>query len=151
MLRELDHLWRDGRLQELEGDLDRFIRDHLSEIRRTVQEGREGGVEVARRRYMSGEITNGELVDYCVRSFLRRRGSCNPRRDIEEQTVEITRRIRREHEETRVDVPPARREEIVRRWARIDAPKWRERRLYQMLYLWEKRAEEYVRLISPRE
>jgi len=85
VLKSLEELWSQGQLRDLETDLDRFIRDNLHEIRRVMAEGRGSGTEIARRRYMRGEISNDQLVDYCVRAVLRKRGTCNPRRDIQDQ------------------------------------------------------------------
>ncbi|HXG61055.1 MAG TPA: hypothetical protein VNO22_06775 [Planctomycetota bacterium] len=148
VLESLEELWNKGKLKELEGDLDRFIRDNLPEIRKVVREGRAAGLEVARRRYMRGELTDRELIDFCVRSTLRRRGSCNPRRDIEEQRHEIEKEVWYEGERCRGPVPPERREEIARRWATSYAGQWREWRLYQLLFVWEKKRDHYVRLIA---
>src|SRR5579859_7326544 len=89
VLKSLEELWTQGQLRDLETDLDRFIRDNLLEIRGVMAEGRGSGTEIARRRNMRGEIPNDQLVDFCVRAVLRKRGTCNPRRDIQEQCFEI--------------------------------------------------------------
>jgi len=149
-LQSLEDLWTRGKLQDLERDLDRFIRENLPEIRRAVQEGQAGGQDVARRRYSKGEINDSQLVDFCVRATLRKRGSCNPRRDIEEQRGEIEKEVWYEGERQRGPVPPELREEIARRWASKYASQWREWRLYQLLYIWEKKADHYLRLISEK-
>ena len=148
-LTSLDELWAKGQLRDLETDLDRFIRDNLPEIRKAVLEGRSGGQDVARRRYVKGEISDRQLVDYCVRSVLRNRGTCNPRRDILEQKGEIDKEVWYEGERQKRPVPAERREEIARSWARSHASQWREWRLFQLLYVWEKKAEAYVPLLSP--
>lgn len=151
VFRELDDLWKKGQLRQLEEDLDRFIRENLGEIRSVLREGKAAALVVARQRYTSGEITDRQLVDLCVREVLRRRGSCNPRRDIEEQRGEIEREVWYEGEREKQPVSTARREEIARAWARRHAPKWREWRLYQLLYIWDKKLDQYLGLISPRE
>ena len=148
-LKSLEELWSKGQLRDLEADLDRFIRDNLPEIRRAVLEGQSGGQDVARRRYMKGEISDRQLVDYCVRSVLRRRGTCNARRDIEEQRGEIEKEVWYEGERQKRPVAADRREEIARSWARSHASQWREWRLFQLLYVWAKKAEAYVPLLSP--
>ena len=147
-LTSLEDLWAKGQLGELEKDLDRFIRDNLSDLRRAVREGSGGGQAVARRRYTKGEISNRQLVDFCVRSILRKRGTCNPRRDIEEQKCEIEKEVWYEGERSHSPVPADRREEIARSWAMKHASQWREWRLFQLLFIWEKKAESYLQLIS---
>ena len=148
-LKSLEELWAKGQLRDLEADLDRFIRDNLTEIRKAVLEGQSAGQDVARRRYVKGEISDRQLVDYCVRSVLRKRGTCNPRRDILEQKGEIDKEVWYEGERQKRPVPAERREEIARSWATQHASKWREWRLFQLLYVWEKNAEVYVRLLQP--
>ena len=147
-LTSLEDLWAKGQLGDLERDLDRFIRDNLSDLRRAVREGMGGGQDVARRRYSKGEISNRQLVDFCVRSILRKRGTCNPRRDIEEQKGEIEKEVWYEGERSRSPVAADRREEIARAWAIKHASQWREWRLFQLLFIWEKKADHYLRLIS---
>jgi hypothetical protein len=147
-LTSLEDLWAKGQLGELERDLDRFIRDNLSDLRRAVREGNGGGQAVARRRYTKGEISNRQLVDFCVRSILRKRGTCNARRDIEEQKCEIEKEVWYEGERSHSPVPADRREEIARSWAMKHASQWREWRLFQLLFVWEKKAESYLQLIS---
>lgn len=147
-LSSLEELWVKGQLGELEKDLDRFIRDNLTDLRRAVREGSGGGQSVARRRYTKGEISNRQLVDFCVRSILRKRGTCNPRRDIEEQKGEIEKEVWYEGERSRSPVPADRREEIARSWALKHASQWREWRLFQLLFIWEKKADVYLRLLS---
>lgn len=151
VLHALDDLWRKGQLGELERDLDSFIRAHLPEIRTTLREEKAAGVEIARRRYRKGEMSDRQLVDYCVRAVLRRRGSCNPHRDIQEQIGEIEKEVWYEGERERKPVTPARREEIARSWAKRHAQMWREWRLYQLLYVWDKKVDQYVELIASPE
>lgn len=150
-LQSLDDLWKAGRLRELERDLDRFILDHLGEIRREMKDGRASGLAVARRRFTRGEITNRQLVDFCVRTVLRRRGTCNARRDIEEQKGEIEREVWYEGERRRAPVPSRRREEIARSWAREHSAEWREWRIYQLLYVWNKKVDQYVGIIAQKK
>ncbi len=147
-LQSLEDLWKKGQLTELEKDLDRFIRENLSEIRRAVREGKSAGIDLARRRYVKGEISDRQLIDFCVRSTLSRRGSANPRRDILEQVGEIEKEVWYEGERRKSAVPADLREEIARRWARQHASQWREWRLLQLLYVWERKADHYLRLIS---
>ncbi len=147
-LKSLEELWTQGQLRELEHDLDRFIRDNLSEIRRVMTEGRGSGTEIARRRFMRGEINDHQLVDFCVRAVLRKRGTCNPRRDIQDQCSEIEREVWYEGERENCIVGAERREEIARKWASQHASKWREWRLFQLLYVWEKKADVYVPILT---
>jgi hypothetical protein len=149
VLQSLEDLWVKGQLRDLEHDLDRFLRDNLQEIRRVMAEGRGSGTEIARRRYMRGEISDHQLVDFCVRALLRKRGTCNPRRDIQEQCSEIEKEVWYEGERGQRPVPDERREEIARSWATQHASKWREWRLFQLLYVWEKNAGVYVKLLQP--
>ena len=148
VLKSLEELWSQGQLRELEQDLDRFIRDNLSEIRRVMTEGRGSGTEIARRRYNRGEINDHQLVDFCVRAVLRKRGTCNPRRDIQDQCSEIEREVWYEGEREKCVVGAERREEIARKWASQHASKWREWRLFQLLYVWEKKADVYVPILT---
>ena len=150
VLQSLEELWLRGQLRDLEIDLDRFICDNLGELRRILEEGRGAGQEVARRRYIRGEISDRQFVDYCVRSVIRRRGTCNARRDIQEQVGEIEKEVWYEGERERHPVQEERREEIARTWASQHASQWREWRLFQLLYVWEKKADQYVGLLHPR-
>jgi hypothetical protein len=149
-LNTLEELWKKGRLREVERDLDRFIHHHLGEIRLLLREGKAAGLNVARRRYTEGAITDRQLVDFCVRAVLRKSGSCNPRRDIEEQRHEIEKEVWYEGERLRGPVPPDLRERIARAWASRHALRWREWRLYELLYVWDKKADEYVGLITSK-
>ena len=150
VLKSLEDLWSTGQLRDLEHDLDRFIRDNLVEIRRVMVEGRGSGTEIARRRFMRGEINDRQLVDYCVRAVLRKRGTCNPRRDIQDQCYEIEKEVWYEGERVKCAVGAERREEIARSWASQHASKWREWRLFQLLYVWEKKADLYVPILTTK-
>lgn len=147
-IQSLEDLWAKGQLQDVEKDLDCFIRQNLPDLKKAVREGRFVGQEVARRRYSKGEITDRQMVDFCVRSVIRKRGTCNARRDIEEQRHEIEKEVWYEGERRRLPISAERREEIARSWARHHASNWREWRLFQLLYVWEKKAEHYLRLIA---
>jgi hypothetical protein len=147
-LKSLETLWSSGELRDMEQDLDCFIRSNLSDLRRTVREGRLGGQDLARRRHHQGALSKRQFVDFCVRSVLRRKGSCNPGRDIEDQRREIEKEVWFEGERARRAVPRERQEEIARNWARLHAPHWREWRLFQLLYVWERKADDYLRLIG---
>ena len=149
-LKSLEELWAKGQLRDLEADLDRFIKENLPEIRKAVLEGKSSDQQVARRRYLKGEISDRQLVDYCVRSVLRVRGTCNARRDILEQKGEIEKEVWYEGERAQRPVAAERREEIARSWASEHASKWREWRLFQLLYVWQKKADQYVTLLTPR-
>ncbi len=144
----LEDLWKNGHLRDLEDDLDRFIRSNLSEIRKTLREGRGGGLDIVRRRYSKGEISDRHLADFCVRSFLRRRGSCNPRKDIEEQRGEIEKEVWYEGERRQCPVPSDLRDQIATSWCRAHAGNWRDWRIFQLLYIWDKKAEKYVQMIA---
>lgn len=146
--RTLEDLWNKGHLKDLEVDLDRFIHDHAADLRATLREGRGGGMEVARRRYSKGELTDREFADFCVRAVLRRRGSCNPGRDIREQAAEIDAHVEYEGTRRRARLGAAPRERIVQDWAADQAGPWREWRLYQLLYVWDKKADQYLDLLS---
>jgi hypothetical protein len=149
VLQSLEELWARGQLRDLEADLDRFIRDNLVELRRVMNEGRGGGQEVARKRHVRGEISDRQFVDFCVRSVLRKRGTCNARRDIQEQVGEIEKEVWYEGEREQHAVAAERREEIARAWASKHASQWREWRLFQLLYVWEKKADHYVHILKP--
>lgn len=147
-IKSLEDLWAKGQLEAVEQDLDCFIRQNLPDLRKAVREGRFAGQSVARRRYSKGEISDRQLVDFCVRSVIRKRGTCNARRDIEEQCREIEKEVWYEGERRRRPISPERREEIARSWARHHASNWREWRLFQLLYVWDKKAEQYLRLLA---
>jgi hypothetical protein len=147
-IQSLEDLWTKGQLREVELDLDFFIRQNLPDLRKVVKDGRVAGQEIARRRYTKGEISDRQMIDFCVRSVIRKRGTCNARRDIEEQRHEIEKEVWYEGERRRLPISAERREEIARSWARHHASNWREWRLFQLLYVWEKKAEQYLRLIT---
>ena len=90
----------------------------------------------------------GKLI--CLRLSANgcKRGTCNARRDIEEQCQEIEKEVWYEGERRRRPVSPAGREEIARSWARHHASNWREWRLFQLLYVWNKNAEQYLPLLA---
>ncbi len=144
----LDELWRQGRLKDLEEDLDRFIRSNLEEIRKALREGQDRDLDLARRRYSRGELNDRQMVDFCVRTVLRRRGSCNPRRDILEQWKEIEKEVWYEGERRNGPVPADIRDRIAVSWCRSHAGNWRDWRIFQLLYIWDKKADEYTRLIA---
>ena len=121
----LDELWSRGDLQNLEQDLDTFIHNHREDIRDALEKGKSHGLAVARRRFHRGEITSLQFTDFCVRMILKGCGSCNPRRDIEEQKDEIEREVRIESERCHAPVPAHRREQIAQDWASERAPHWR--------------------------
>lgn len=146
--RTLEDLWRKGHLKDLEVDLDRFIRDHAADFRTMARDEKGGEVGVARRRHLQGQITDREFVDFCVRTVLRRRGSCNPGRDIRDQAAEIGAHVEFEGQRRRVRLGAAPRERIAQDWAADQAGPWREWRLYQLLYVWDKKADEYLDLLS---
>jgi hypothetical protein len=148
VVRTLEDLWQRGHLRDLEDDLDRFIRDNLTEIRRTLQEGQGGGLGIVRRRYNQGEISDRHLVDFCVRSVLRRKGSCNPRKDILEQRDEIEKEVWYEGERRQAPVPADIRNQIAVMWCKDHAGNWRDWRIFQLLYIWDKKAENYVQMIA---
>jgi hypothetical protein len=147
-LKSLEDLWKSGQLKDLEQDLDCFIRSNLPDLRKAIREGKSVGEVLARRRHRRGEISDRQFVDFCVRSVLRRKGSCNPGRDIEEQRREIEKEVWYEGERQRRPLPADRREDIARKWAKHHAPNWREWRLFQMLYVWEQKADQYLTLLS---
>lgn len=148
VVESLDRLWAAGELRTLEADLDRFIREHVPEIRHAAQRERGGGLGLARLRRVRGEITDRQFLDFCVRAVLRRRGSCNPVRDIHEQRSAIEREVWYEGERRHAPVARERREQIARAWAVRHAPQWREWHLLQMLYVWQKKADEYLELLT---
>ena len=147
-IQSLEDLWAKGQLRDVELDLDCFIQQNLPDLKKAVKEGRFAGQAVARRRYSKGEISDRQMVDFCVRSVIRKRGTCNARRDIEEQRHEIEKEVWYEGERRRLPISAERREEIARSWARHHASNWREWRLFQLLYVWEKKAEQYLRLLA---
>jgi hypothetical protein len=104
---------------------------------------------VARTPHVRGEISDRQFVDFCVRSVLRKRGTCNARRDIQEQVGEIEKEVWYEGEREQHAVAAERREEIARAWASKHASQWREWRLFQLLYVWEKKADHYVHILKP--
>ena len=143
-LKTLDDLWSRGDLADLERDLDRFIQDHLEDISHELKNGKSAALIVARRRYSRGEITARQFADVCVRMMLKGCGSCNPRRDILEQKDEIEREVAIESERCHAPVPTARREQIAQDWASEHAPHWRERRLLETLYVWNRKSHHYL-------
>ena len=151
-MRTLDELWARGELRELEEDLDSFVRRHAKEIQDALLGARKfKGLTVARQRKERGEISDNQLLDFCVRSLIRSCGSVNPKKDIDEQKKEIENEIWFEGERSRCEVNEDKREEIARAWAQLHASKWREWRLYKLLYIWQKKCEVYFKQLTGRE
>lgn len=131
----LEDEWQKGKLKDLEGDLEHFVRIHLDEIRASA---------------LKPETPPDQCVDDCVRYLIRRRGTVNPRRDIQDQAKEICNEIWWEGERICGPVPQNRQEEIARNWAHQHAAKWREWRLRALLFAWEKNLPRFLRMILDR-
>ena len=142
MLGKLEAQWKSGALRNLESDLDRFIRDNQRSIRTVLRKDRPKALDVARRRYRRGEISDRDLLDITVRSLLAQKRSCNPAGDIREQLAEIQRGMDGGSSDRQC------REKAVQTWAVLHARDWREWRLYQTLYVWQKKSDQYLRLLS---
>lgn len=150
-LREsLEDAWKKGELRDLEADLEQFIRRHAQEIRDSAQNRDQTVLRVAGRMLDGGKIGDREMIDLCVRTFLRRCGSVNPKRDILEQAKQISNEIWYEGERLCGPVSSGRQEEIARAWAHLHASRWREWKLAEILFTWEKRHADFMRLIQER-
>jgi hypothetical protein len=132
----LEEEWQKGKLKDLERDLEDFLRSHADEIR-----------SAALKPEAPPDQT---LIDHCVRHLIRRRGTVNPKRDILDQAREISNEIWWEGERICGPVPQNRQEEIARNWAHTHAAKWREWRLREILYAWEKNIPRFIKLILDR-
>ncbi|GEM_PF-2486173 len=149
-LRTLEEEWGKGRLKELEADLEQFLRKHASEIRSAIRNRDHTMIRVVGRLHDHGKLDDQEMIDLCVRSILRRCGTVNPRKDIEEQAREISKEIWFEGERICGPVSAQRQEEIARMWAHLHATKWREWRLREILFTWEKKLPDFLRIILER-
>lgn len=146
-LETLEDAWQKGRLKDLEADLERFIRKHAEEIRASVRTRDQTVIRVAGHMHDQGRITDREMIDLSVRAILRRCGTVNPKRDIIEQYKEISNEIWYEGERICGPVPLQRQEEIARTWAHMHAAKWREWRLREILFTWEKKIADFMKLL----
>lgn len=128
----LEDEWQKGKLRDLELDLEHFVRLHADEIRAACR------------------LPEPDHIDSLVRIMIRRRGTVNPRRDILDQAKEISNEIWWEGERICGPVPQNRQEEIARNWAHQHAANWREWRLREILYTWEKNLPRFIKMIVDR-
>lgn len=146
-LNSLEEEWEKGLLQELEADLERFLRKHADEIRDAVQHPGQTMVRLARSPSDKETVSDQRLIDLCVRSLIQKIGCVNAKRDVEEQKKQIHNEIWFEGERIQGPVPPERQEQIAQMWAHLHAAKWREWRLQEILFTWEKKLAQFMRLI----
>ncbi len=145
--RSLDDEWRRGLLDKLEGDLETFLQENVNDIRKALKNRDTTMIRAAGKKKTSGELTDQEMVDLVVRRILWRRGTVNPRHDLEDQQNQIDQEIWYEGERIQGPVSGKRREEIARHWAHLHAARWREWHVMELLYTWEKKSPKFMKLI----
>jgi hypothetical protein len=146
----LEREWEQGLLQELERDLEQFVRKNAEKIRAALKSGELPLVKAAEKLRDTGKVSDREMVDICVRSLLRKCGTVNAKRDLELQCRQIRNEIWYEGERMCGPVPEPRQEEIARTWAHLHAAKWREWRLREIIFTWEKKLPEFIQIILER-
>ena len=145
--RSLDNEWKKGLLDKLESDLGSFLKENAVEIRRALKNRDTTMIRAAGKKKASGELTDQEMLDLVVRRILWRRGTVNPRHDLEDQKRRIDEEIWYEGERTQEPVGTKRREEIARHWSHLHAARWREWHVMELLYTWEKMNSKFMKLI----
>lgn len=149
-LQSLEDEWERGQLRDLEVDLEEFVRKHAHQIREAIASRNQTVVRVAASRLEKGLISDQQMIDLCVRAFLHRCGTINPKKDVAEQCKQIKNEVWYEGERTRSAVPENRQEEIAQTWAHLHAAQWREWRLREILFTWEKKLAQFIQIIADR-
>ncbi len=145
--RSLDDEWKKGLLGRLETDLGDFIQKNSEVIREALMNRDTTMIRAAGKKKQDGKLSDQEMVDLVVRRILWRRGTVNPKQDLEDQQKQIDQEIWYEGERIQGPVATTRREEIARHWSHLHAARWREWHVMELLYTWEKLSPKFMKLI----
>ena len=120
-----------GRLEGLRGDLERFLVSHREKIRLFAEEQAARGLKIPR--------------DSAVKFYILRLRSINPRREIQDQLEEIQREKWIRGVQTGRAPDP---QEVAADWAKRYSAMWREHRLTEIVYVFEREKERYLKILE---
>jgi hypothetical protein len=120
-----------GRLEGLRGDLERFLAAHREKIRVFAAEQAARGLTIPK--------------DAAVKFYILRLRSINPRREIQDQLEEIQREkwIRGINSGRSPDP-----QEVANDWAKRYSAMWREHRLTEIVYVFEREKDRYLKILE---
>lgn len=121
-----------GRLEDLRGDLERFMVAHREKIRVFAAEQAARGLVIP--------------IDAAVKFYILRQRSINPRREIQDQLEEIQREKWIRGVQSGCAPDP---QEVAADWAKRYSAMWREHRLTTIVYVFEREKSRYLKLIEP--
>ena len=120
-----------GKLEGLRGDLERFLASHRDRILRFEEEQAARGLSIPR--------------DSAVKFYILRLRSINPRREIQDQLEEIQREKWIRGIQTGCAPDP---QEVAADWAKRYSAMWREHRLTEIVYVFEREKERYLKILE---
>ncbi|HEX7896277.1 MAG TPA: hypothetical protein VF950_00760 [Planctomycetota bacterium] len=120
-----------GRLEGLRGDLERFLVAHREKIRVFAAEQAARGLQVPQ--------------DAAVKFYILRLRSINPRREIQDQLEEIQREKWIRGINTGCAPDP---QEVATDWAKRYSAMWREHRLTEIVYVFEREKDRYLKILE---
>ena len=131
-INELEADWNAGKLECLVRDLGQFIIAN----RREILEYKQRALGKLRKVPLSDDLA--------IRMYILQIRSISPQGEIRDQLVEIEREIwiRGEHTDGTVD-----RQQVAREWCQRHAPGWRDHRVMAIVYVFEKKKDDFVRLL----
>lgn len=121
-----------GKLEELRGDLERFLLAHKDRIRAFAAEQAAKGL--------------APTVEAAVKFYLLKQRSINPRREIQDQLEEIQREKWIRGINTGRAPDP---QEVASDWARRYSAMWREHRITKIVYVFEREKDRYLKIVTP--
>ena len=120
-----------GRLEGLRGDLERFLVAHREKIRVFAAEQAARGLVIPQ--------------DSAVKFYILRLRSINPRREIQDQLEEIQREKWIRGIQTGRAPDP---QEVAADWAKRYSAMWREHRLTEIVYVFEREKDRYLKILE---
>ena len=120
-----------GKLEGLRGDLERFLVSHRDRILRFHEEQAARGLSIPR--------------DSAVKFYILRLRSINPRREIQDQLEEIQREKWIRGIQTGCAPDP---QEVAADWAKRYSAMWREHRLTEIVYVFEREKDRYLKILE---
>ena len=130
-LDEIRRQYEAGQLEDIRGDLERFLRAHGSRIGCFRDEQRSRGKEI-----------DDELA---VKLYLIHYRSINPRKEIQDQLEEIRKEAWIRGINSGCAPDP---QEVAQDWARKYSAAWREHRVTTIVYVFEREKDRYLRLLQ---